>query len=455
MYWKILIIMIMNVMVAYADLTKDVLKAENILSRERERLSEIRKEIDKERVPLSKEIMKVNKSLEQKRESFRYQKNILMSSESGFDDLEKQLEIVSKEREYVNSLISEFYYSIPKTRVFADVLDKDGKMQEIIKDIISNESGDNKSSIERFLEEIHIYNTEKIGGREFAGNATDLKGNVINGIFSNYGPLTFFSHEKDNLRFCVSDMNRIMPVSVKDTGVRKEKLSNEKYEFLVSDINNGEAHRISELERGLSDEIEKGGYILYPIIGLGIISLFTMIFKTVSLWNIRLDMEDKIEQVLLNISECNKEKAFEIAESMGKPLAPVIYEGIHHMNASKEDIEEIMHEKILFQIPYLQKNLTILAVSAAASPLLGLLGTVTGMIHTFNLVTVFGSGKASLLSSGISEALITTKYGLVVAIPALLAHAYFSRKVRKIISRLEQLSIAFINGLKIKEICKR
>jgi biopolymer transport protein ExbB len=455
MCWKIIIVLLLNYVAVFGNLTEEIKKAEKILNDERKKLIEIRQNIDKEKLPLAKEIMNINSSLREKRETFRYQKNILMSSDSSFSDVEKQLEMVTKEKDYINSLVSEFYYSIPKVRTFAETLEKEIYMQNIFENFINSDRSKSQQVVSQLLTEVFNHNKEKIGGREFEGKSINQQGDVIEGVFINYGSLNFFADENNILWNSISDINRLLPVSIKETGINKEKLQPDNLVMLPVDVTNGEAYRLSKLEKGFSHELKKGGYILYPIIALGFLCIITIIYKIISLWNINLDVEDKIEEVLQNISECKTEQAFKIAESMGKPLAPVIYEGIHHMNASKEDIEEIMHERILFQIPYLQKNLTLLAVTAAASPLLGLLGTVTGMIHTFNLVTVFGSGQANLLSGGISEALITTKYGLVVAIPALLSHAYFSRKVRKIISRLEQLSIAFINGLKIKETCKR
>ncbi|MCK9224291.1 MAG: MotA/TolQ/ExbB proton channel family protein [Candidatus Muirbacterium halophilum] len=456
MYWKILIIITLNIVTVFGNLTDDIKKAESILEKERKELVEIRNNIDKERIPLAKDIMKLNSILSQKRDTFRYQRNILMSSEGNFEDLKKQLNMLDSDKDYVFSLIQEYLENIPKTRVFSDIIDKNEIVNDISKNILDSNLNLSKKSIESLITHIGNYNKEKIGGRQFIGNAINKNGDVINGIFYNYGPVEFFTENNNSpIWTSLSQQNRIFPVIVKNSEIYSESFKKNQKILLPVDISLGEAQRISELERGLADEFRKGGYILYPIIALGIICFITIIYKIVSLWNINLEKENTIEKILEHISECNISEAFKEAKSLGKALGPVIYEGIHHMNASKEDIEEIMHEKILFQLPYLQKNLTILAVSAAASPLLGLLGTVTGMIHTFNLVTVFGSGKASLLSNGISEALITTKYGLIVAIPALLAHAYFSRKVKKIISRIEQLSIAFINGLKIKDNCKR
>lgn len=89
-------------------------------------------------------------------------------------------------------------------------------------------------------------------------------------------------------------------------------------------------------------------------------------------------------------------------------------------NKEREARENIIHESILGELNFLDRFGAVILVMAAVAPLLGLLGTVTGMISTFDIITEFGTGDPKLLSSGISEALITTKLGLVVAIPSLL-----------------------------------
>jgi len=94
--------------------------------------------------------------------------------------------------------------------------------------------------------------------------------------------------------------------------------------------------------------------------------------------------------------------------------------------------------------------LPIIAVTAATSPLLGLLGTVSGMIATFNLITLFGSGDPKPLAGGISEALVTTLFGLVVAIPALILHAFLSRRSQGIVQTTERLGLSFVNALRAK-----
>ncbi|MEM7012670.1 MAG: MotA/TolQ/ExbB proton channel family protein, partial [Verrucomicrobiota bacterium] len=98
-----------------------------------------------------------------------------------------------------------------------------------------------------------------------------------------------------------------------------------------------------------------------------------------------------------------------------------------------------------------QRGLQFIAIASATAPLLGLLGTVTGMIHTFDLIRVFGTGDARSLAHGISEALVTTEFGLIVAIPALILHALLSRKIKSILGSMEMASLAFVNGLQTKE----
>jgi biopolymer transport protein ExbB len=103
--------------------------------------------------------------------------------------------------------------------------------------------------------------------------------------------------------------------------------------------------------------------------------------------------------------------------------------------------DDKLFSALLMQKHQLEYWLGAVAITAAVSPLLGLLGTVSGMIETFKLMTLFGAGDASAVSGGISEALVTTELGLVVAIPALLMHALLSRKVKTYYGALESCAV--------------
>lgn len=118
-----------------------------------------------------------------------------------------------------------------------------------------------------------------------------------------------------------------------------------------------------------------------------------------------------------------------------------------HAGESRGVIEELLFERILRVRPTLERFLPFLSMTAAAAPLLGLLGTVVGMIKTFQLITIFGTGDAKSLSSGISEALVTTALGLIIAIPTLIVHGSLSRMAKRKLGLLEELSVAFVNGV--------
>lgn len=221
--------------------------------------------------------------------------------------------------------------------------------------------------------------------------------------------------------------------------------------LLVQDISGGKALSLKTRKGGIKQTLKAGGAIIIPILALGVLCLFTAVWKFLHLATLNTKASASITQITAALAADNHKLAHKLAQQMGQPLGPIIHEGISYANCPREHLEELLHEKILSQIPLLEKRLPILSVSAAVSPLLGLLGTVTGMIHTFELVTIFGTGNANFLSEGISQALITTEYGLIVAIPALVTHAWLSRRVKKVISTLEQTSASFINQIKIPE----
>jgi len=141
------------------------------------------------------------------------------------------------------------------------------------------------------------------------------------------------------------------------------------------------------------------------------------------------------------------ERARELAGSARHPAGPVL---VRMMDAG--DNADAAEEVLLEQMIGVQERsgawLPVIATTAAAAPLLGLLGTVSGMIRTFHLITLFGSGDPKPLAGGISEALITTLFGLVVAIPALLLHAYLARRAHGIVQTTERIGLAFVSGLK-------
>ena len=295
------------------------------------------------------------------------------------------------------------------------------------------------------------------GAHAFPGRALDLDGNVVSGAFIEAGPAAFFAGAADGpAGLVIQRVGSTMPTIFSDLGSaervdRIRQLAATGQGLVPIDPTQGGAIMLRRARESWTEHLRKGGVIMVPLLGLAAVCAVLALYKLLSLTTVAgRGAETQIAAILAALEAGRVEDALVMAGALRKPLGRVIRDGIEHREASKEHIEEIMYERVLAQVPGLEKLLTPLAVCASVAPLLGLLGTVTGMIHTFRLITVFGTGDAKVLSSGISEALITTEFGLMIAIPALLLHVYLSRRVRKVIAITQQSAIMFVNGLKLR-----
>jgi biopolymer transport protein ExbB len=146
------------------------------------------------------------------------------------------------------------------------------------------------------------------------------------------------------------------------------------------------------------------------------------------------------------VSNGQWEEAESICRRPGdKPLARILLAGLGARSMGREEMENALQEAILSEIPAMERFLSALGMLAAIAPLLGLLGTVTGMINTFHVITLHGTGDPRLMSGGISEALVTTMLGLSAAIPLLMAHNLLGNVVDKSIADMEEKSVALVN----------
>ena len=184
---------------------------------------------------------------------------------------------------------------------------------------------------------------------------------------------------------------------------------------------------------------------MWPIFAVAGAALLVALWKWLSMALLSSPKKKQMDALLAAIASGNRGLAKDKAESMKGPVGRMLAAGVEHMDEPKELMDEVMYEQALHTRLKVNGLLPFIAISASSAPLLGLLGTVTGIMNTFTLMTVFGTGDVKTLSSGISEALITTEYGLIVAIPALLIHSFLSRKAKGISDDLDKAAIAFGN----------
>ena len=214
------------------------------------------------------------------------------------------------------------------------------------------------------------------------------------------------------------------------------------------DMSGGAALRQLTQHTDLIEHVRQGGPIIWPIFLIALAALMIVVIKIIYLNRMR-GNTDRIMGEVNELAAKGDWAACDqiVAGHQGKksPVIQVIKAGLEARNESRETLESVLQEAILHELPQVQKGIAMLAVLGAVAPLLGLLGTVTGMIDTFRVITLFGTSDPKLMSGGISEALVTTELGLAVAIPIMLVHTYLSRKSDHLIGDMEAKAVQLTN----------
>ncbi len=219
-------------------------------------------------------------------------------------------------------------------------------------------------------------------------------------------------------------------------------------EAVPIDISRGAALRQLTHELSLWEQIPKGGPIVWPILAILAVGVLIVIERVVFLLRKNCNAEKLMRRIAALIKEQRWPECRETCLALGgKPVARVLAAGLECCQLPREEMENVLQEAILREVPPMERFLSTLGMLAAIAPLLGLLGTVTGMIDTFHVITRFGTGDPRMMSGGISEALVTTMLGLSVAIPIMLAHTLLNRAVDRRIGQMEEKALALVNSI--------
>lgn len=195
--------------------------------------------------------------------------------------------------------------------------------------------------------------------------------------------------------------------------------------------------------------IHRGGPVMIPIILCSIFGLAVAIEKKVQLYRAKIDTDKFLNDIMETIRKLKIKEAIDKCDSVQSPISRILKAGIAKYNHSKEEIRQAMEDASLYEIPMLEKNLTALATIGHISPLLGLLGTVTGLVRCFQSIQLSSSEFAPInpgaLAGGIWEALITTVAGLIVAIPIFVIYNYLVSRVNNFILEMERSATELVN----------
>ena len=206
------------------------------------------------------------------------------------------------------------------------------------------------------------------------------------------------------------------------------------------DIDGTLKDRVPAEPKTLASWLAVGGLFIYPILAVAALGLLLIADRVYYLLASKASPA-QVAQVIGCLGRNDADEAMKLLPSQRTPTGRVLLAGAKALGRPVEQREAAMESALLAEAPKLERALSMLGALAGVAPLLGLLGTVSGMIATFDTISSAGTGNPRLLSGGISEALITTQLGLMVAIPLLLAHAWLSRWVRRREAMLEYNAI--------------
>lgn len=205
-------------------------------------------------------------------------------------------------------------------------------------------------------------------------------------------------------------------------------------------MNHGGDNRVLEL-------IEAGGWLMAPILACSLAAATIIVERLLALRRARV-LPGRLVAILRRWTEHGTISQHDVDSlPLGSPLGRIVAAGLANRNRSRLILREQVEDTGRHVVHELERFLNALGTIAAISPLLGLLGTVAGMIKIFQIVSVQGNSNFSLLSIGIAEALVTTAAGLTVAIPSLLFYRYFHGRVDELVVRMEQETLQLIDLL--------
>ncbi len=194
--------------------------------------------------------------------------------------------------------------------------------------------------------------------------------------------------------------------------------------------------------------VVKGGPVMVPLLLCSVIALSIIVERCLSLRRHRILKYDVLQRIEELLRDRKIPEASTLCKRYPSSMTRILLAAILNHDKSRQEIKEIIEDAGRQEIPVLERYLTILGTIASISVLLGLLGTVMGMIRTFNSIAALGYGNPEALASGISEALVATATGLTIAIPTLVLYNVFSSKVDSLVIEMEKNALRMLSILK-------
>jgi biopolymer transport protein ExbB len=204
---------------------------------------------------------------------------------------------------------------------------------------------------------------------------------------------------------------------------------------------------VDEHKSGFVDFFEKGGDFMYPLLALAVIGLAVIFERLITLQRARTNTRKLMAAIVQGLKTKGVDEAMNICMHTRGPIAAILHAGLAKVEKGPNHVEKAIENSGAIEMAFLQRGLPVLATVANIAPLLGFLGTVAGMIHAFEAIAAAEQVSAKVVASGISEALITTMTGLVIAIPVQATYNYFTAQIDRFVLEMEETSVELLDAL--------
>ncbi len=307
-----------------------------------------------------------------------------------------------------------------------------GAQSETLNDLAESKALPSIKKLEALWYELQLQMTKQGESKRFDGQYINSAGIKIQESIAHVGP--FIAISSNGYLHYDTETRQLLELSKQPSEANLVSdffNSEEPFSPLYIDPTRGVLLSLSSQNPSVVDRIKQGGLIGYIILTLAFLGLVYACILLI----IMLKTHASVKAQLENVDDVN----------LGNPLGRIL--SVYEDQNGKVDVETLemkLDEAVLKELPSLEKGLSLIKLLAAVAPLLGLLGTVTGMITTFQSITLFGTGDPKLMAGGISQALITTVLGLVAAIPLLFMHNIVSSRSRELVQILDQQSAGLL-----------
>lgn len=404
------------------DMQKTIIER---INKSKAELSNIEKDIANQNSQLSKKLNERQTAIKVLREQTSGLQRLADERLLSLDKLQDRIKQWTTQRQYQHQLLSNYVES-------TDMLKTDSKV-EISVDIA-------ELAYQRLL--------QKLAPKWQNQDVISEKGNIDNIAVLRLGPVEVAvgAEQAGLISREINNEPRLLTEMYDGGAIEQLKLLQTKgVGEITFDPTLGNANKLLKQNKGVLAHIEAGGVWAIPILIFAALSFFVSLVKALQLMNLpkfvpllaekiaalavatQLSTDERQQQLAVYLKQCKGAQRKLLEISLQTPVS--------------QQRDDYLVAYLLEYKHKIEKYLGVIATSAAIAPLLGLLGTVSGMISTFKMMKIFGTGDASTVSGGISEALITTELGLIVAIPSLILSALLSRKVKSYHAQLENLAI--------------